>query len=119
MEDVADDCAGRAGDDADAAREAGQGAFAGGVEDAFGGEFGFEFFECGLKGAGADGFDGLDDELILAAGLVDFDAAADEDFGTVPGLVLQKAVRAFPAGGAEGGAAVLKSEISMAGSGEF
>jgi hypothetical protein len=58
-------------------REGGEGAFAGGVEEAFGEETGFELLEGELEGAGAARFHGFGDELELAAALVDGDAAPD------------------------------------------
>ncbi len=71
------------GDDADAAREGGQRAFAGGVEEAFGEQAGFELLVGELKCAGAARLQRFGDELKLAAGLVDGDAAAGEDGETI------------------------------------
>lgn len=119
VEDVANDGPSGAGDDPDTAGEARERALAGRVEEAFGGEFRLEFFEGGLESARADGLYRLNDQLILAAGFVYFDATADKDFGAVLRLELQKAISAFPAGGAERGAVVLEREIGMPGSGEF
>lgn len=79
LEEVADDGSGGRGDDADALGEFGEGAFSGGVEEAFGMEALFELVEGELEGSLAEGFDGFDDELIFAAGVIDLDFAAGEE----------------------------------------
>ena len=79
VDDVADDGAGGRGDDADALREGGEWALAGGVEEAFGEEAGLELLEGELERAGSARLQRFGDELELAAALVDGDAAADED----------------------------------------
>ena len=63
----------------------GQGALAGGVEEAFGFEAVAEAFEGELEGSGAAKFEGFGDELELATGLVDADAAAGSDLVAVFG----------------------------------
>jgi hypothetical protein len=79
LDDVVEDRAAGGGDDAEGAREGGQGALAGGIEESFGEETGLELGEGELEGTGATRFQRLGDELELAARLIDGDSAADED----------------------------------------
>jgi len=116
-DDVAHDSSGRRGDDADGAGEVGQGALAGGVEETFGEEAGFELFKGELKGAGATGFESFGDELELAAGLVDRDSAANEDGEAVGGLEAKEEGLAAEEDDGELGFAVLEGEVEVAGGG--
>ncbi len=79
-DDVADDGAGGRGDDADAAREGGRGRLRAAVEEAFGEEaVALSCSKASWRAPAPRGSQGFGDELELAAGLVDGDAAADHD----------------------------------------
>jgi hypothetical protein len=82
-EDVGDGRAARGGDDPDRPGPERQGLLAGRVEEAFGPELLLELFEGELEGALAPGFDDLDDDLVLAPGLVDAEPAAADDLEPV------------------------------------
>ena len=114
-EEVADDCAGGRGDDADGAGKGGQGALASGVEEAFGFEALLELLEGELEGASADGFHGFGDELHLAALLVDADAAADEDVEAVFRAEAEKHGLAAEEDDGELGVGVFEGEVDVAG----
>jgi len=116
-EDVADNGAAGRGDDADAPGVGGQRAFAGGVEEAFGEETGFELVEGELEGTGTAGFHGFGDELELAAGLVDGDAAAHEDGEAVGGAETKELGLAAEEDDGELRLAILKREVDVAGGG--
>ena len=116
-DDVADDGAGGRGNDADAAGEGRQGALAGGVEEAFGEQAGLELLEGELEGAGAARLEGFGDELELAAGLVDGDAAADEDGEAVGGAKAKELGLAAEEDDGELGVGVLEGEVDVAGGG--
>src|SRR5437870_3552736 len=73
--DVVEYSGGRRGNDADAGGEAGQGAFAGLVEEAVGGELLLEAFEFRLASAHSGRLYEIDDQLDVAALLVEGDAA--------------------------------------------
>ena len=79
LDDVVEHGSAGGGDDADGAREGGQRALAGGVEEAFGEQARLELFEGELQGPRAARLQRLGDELELAARLVDGDAAAHQD----------------------------------------
>ncbi len=116
-DDVADDGAGGRGDDADAVGEGWEGALAVGVEEAFGEEAGFELFEGELEGSGTAGFEGFGDELELAAGLVDRDAATDEDGEAVGGAEAKELGLAAEEDDGKLGFAVFEGEVDVAGGG--
>ena len=78
-------------------------------------EAGFELFEGELEGAGAARFEGFGDELELAAGLVDGDAAADEDGEAVRGAEAEERGLAAEEDDGELGFAVLEGEVEVAG----
>src|SRR5439155_9134631 len=81
VRDVMEDGAGGRGNDADAGGEAGQGAFAGLVEKAVGGELLPEAFEFRLASAHSGRLYEIDDQLHVAALLVEGDAAVGEHLG--------------------------------------
>ena len=103
------------GDDADACGEGGQRALAGGVEEAFGEQAGLELLEGELQRAGAAGFEGFGDELELAAGFVDGDAAAGEDGEAVLRAEAEELGLAAEEHDGELGVAVLEGEVDVAG----
>ena len=82
-QDVADGRARRRGDDADRPRPEGQLPLALLVEQALGPELLLELFEGELEGALALGLDLVDEELVVAAGLVDADLAPADDLEPV------------------------------------
>ncbi|MNW06119.1 hypothetical protein D3C71_2024690 [compost metagenome] len=65
MEDIADNCAGRRGDNADDPRQIGQGALALAREQAFGQQFLATLFEQSHERPGAGRLDLLDDDRIF------------------------------------------------------
>src|SRR3989454_8304837 len=79
--DVVEYSAGGRGNDADAGGEAGQGAFAGLVEEAVGGELLLEAFEFRLASAHSGRLYEIDDQLDVAALLVEGDVAVGEHLG--------------------------------------
>ncbi len=116
--DVVEDGAGGRGDDADAAGEGGQGALAALLEEAFLLQLLAQQLELGVTQADALGLDEVDDDLELAAGFVDGDAAVDDDLGALC-QVIDDAGRAEH-GGAEQDAAqlsvfVFEGEVGVAG----
>ena len=119
LDHVRDGGAARRGDDPDAPREARQRTFSFGREEALGGEFLLELLEGQLQRAQPLGFQQFDQELVLAAGFVDIDAAARQHGEPVLRLEFPEAV-----GGAEGhrlhlGIAFLQGEVVVAAGGEF
>ena len=110
-----EDGAAGGGDDADGAREGGQRALAGGVEEAFGEQAGFELFEGELESAGAARLEGFGDELELAARLVDGDAAAGEDGEAVLRAEAEEQGLAAEENDRELGFAILECEVDVAG----
>jgi hypothetical protein len=95
--------------------EGGQGAFAGGVEEAFCEEAGFELVEGLEEGAGAAELEGFGDELELAARLVDGDGAAGADFVAVFGAEAKEGGLAAEEDDGELGFAVFEGEVEVAG----
>ena len=80
VQEVADRGSGRRGDHPDADGVGRQGLFAGLVEKSLGPELFLQGAEARLKFAGAPGLDAADDDLVLAARLVDRDVAEQLDF---------------------------------------
>ena len=70
IKEIADDSAGRRGNDADAVRECGERLFAGRIEEAARFKALFELLEGDLQRSGADGLEEFGDQLHLAALLV-------------------------------------------------
>jgi hypothetical protein len=87
----------------------------GGVEEAFCEQAGFELLEGELEGAGAARLHGLGDELELAAGLVDGDAATDEDGEAVGGTEAEELGLAAEEDDGELRVCVLEGEVEVAG----
>ena len=116
-DDVADDGALRRGDDADGGGVGGERALAGGVEEAFCLELGFELFELELEGSGAARFEGFGDELELAARFKDGDAAAGEDGHAIGRLPFEEGGLSTEENGGELGFAVFEGEVEGAGAG--
>ena len=106
-------------DDADAGREAGQRAFSRGIEKPFGQQLLLELLEGELQRAVTLRLDGFDDELILAALLVDIDAAAHQNLHAILRLELQPPVRELPADAFDLRVGVLESEVAMAAGNEL
>ena len=115
VHDVADDGPGGRGDDADAVGKGGQRTLARGVEEAFGEEAGLELIEGELQSTDAAGLHSFGDELELATGFVDGEAAADEDGETVCGTEAEKAGLAAEKDDRDLGVAVFEREIDVAG----
>jgi hypothetical protein len=114
-DDVADDGSGGGGDDADATREGGQGALAGGIEEAFGEEAGLELLEGKLERAGTTWLHVVGDELELTARLVDGDATADEDGEAIGGTEAEEGGFAAEENDGELCAGVLEGEVDVTG----
>ena len=117
VEEVANDRACRGSDNADGARKCGEGAFAVGVEEAFGLESFLELLEGELEGACADGLHGFGYELELAALLVNADAAADEDMEAVLGAKAEEHGLAAKKHDGQLCVGVLEREVEMTGRG--
>ena len=83
VNDIAQGRAGGRGHHAHAARVFGQGPFECRVEQSFGGELAFEGVKGDLQGAFAEGFDGADHQLALAAGFVEGGVGLEEDLAAV------------------------------------
>ena len=115
LDDVVQDGAAGGGDDADGAGEGGQGTLAGGVEEAFGEQAGFELLEGELQRARAAGLDRLGDELELAARLVDGDAAAHQDGEAILRAEAEHLGLAAKEHDGELGFAVFEREVDVAG----
>ena len=113
-QDVVEDIAGAAGDDDDSLREARDGAFAGGVEEAFGFEFFTELAEGEFEGTGALGEEGFDVELEFALGFVEFDVAAGDDGEAVFGAEFEAGEAVFPEDAGELGAGFFEGEEGVA-----
>lgn len=108
------------GDDADGARERGDGAFAGGVEVAFAGEAGLQFEVGAFEVAAAKRFELVDDELVVAAGFVEREAAVGAHGEAVVEVALgdfQAVAAAFEKGAGDLGLRVFEAEVKMAGGG--
>src|SRR5256712_1984118 len=104
-------------DDSDAAGEQRQRFFARGVEEALDFEAFFQLLEGELQRALPHQIDFLDVNLILAALLVDADAAAHGDLQTVFGAELDAALLLLEVNAADLGAIIFQSEINVAGLG--
>ena len=115
VEDVADGSAGGGSDEADAVRIAGDGAFAFGGEEAFSLEFLFEFFEGDLQGADPLHFDGVDDELVLAADVIDGEVALQDHFLAVGDEFAMGDIFAAEEDATELSAGIFEGEINVAG----
>jgi len=113
--EVADDGAGGRSDDGDGAGEGGEGLFAVFVEEALGFEAVAELLEGELEGACADGFEGVGDELELAALLVDGDFAADADVEAVLGAEAEEDGLAAEEDDGKLGFRVLEGKVDVAG----
>lgn len=115
LDDVVEHGAGSGGDDANAAGEGRQWTLAGGVEEAFCEQAGFELLIRELECARAAGFERLGDELEMAAGLVYGDAAAREDSEAVLWAEAEEQSLAAEEHDGKLGLAVLQREINVAG----
>ena len=102
------------GDDADGVRQHGQGAFGGGVEQAFGGEALAQHFDAGEECAGAGVVQAVDHQLVFGAVSVGRDLAGGDDFNAVLGLQAEAREGGFPDDGADLAALVLEAEIGVA-----
>ena len=115
LDDVVEDRSAGGGDDTNRARKGGQGTLAGGVEEALGQEAGLELLERKLQGPGTPGFQGLGDELKLAARLVDGDAAAHQNCEAVLRAEAEKLRLAAEEHNRKLRLAVLQREVNVAG----
>ncbi len=117
VEHVAKRGAGRRGHDADAARKAGQGALARGVEQAFGREFLLERLEAPPELAFPRLLEMVHDQLELAARLVEPDAGSQKDLQAVPRRETHREIALAEHGAAHLGILVLEREVPVAGGG--
>ncbi len=115
LEHVAHRRPGAAGDQADAAREARQRALAARVEPAADRELLLELAEGQLQRADALGLHFLDEQLVLAAGGVDAEPAAGDDFQAVAQVELHAQGEAAVEGDLERRFLVLEGEVNVAG----
>jgi hypothetical protein len=111
LDDIAERGAVKAGDDADAAREGGEGTLV--VEDAFAAELFFELLDGGEEGAEAGLLHGFGDELHLTAGLVDAERAGDADGVAVFGAEAEELGLAAEEDDGELGVAVFEREVAV------
>jgi len=102
-------------DYADAAREGGQGALDGRVEQPFRLQAGLEGLEAGVEVAAPGGLEQVGVELVLAAGLVDGDVPVHQHAVALARLVAQAQGVAFPHHAFERGGLVLEGKIPVAG----
>ncbi len=114
VEDVLDGGSGGRGDEADGGGKTGQRYFPGGIEEAFGIEFALECLEAGLEVATAGGFGFFDDDLELAAGLVNGGFGEDADEGAVFEGFGSRSPPGTEHGALDLGAAILEREIPVA-----
>ena len=114
LEEIANRRAGGACDHGDLPDERGQGAFAGGIEKPFAGQFFAELAEGEFQRAHATGLDLFDDQLITAARGVDLEAAFADDFQAVVHIEAERAATGAPHGRFELRPVVLKREVAMA-----
>ena len=117
VQHVPESRAGRRGDDADAARKTGQGALACGVEQSLGGELQLQRLEAPPQLAFAGFLQVIDDELELAARLVQPDARAQQHLQAVARGRANGQVALAEHGAAHLRILVLEREIPVAGRG--
>ena len=115
VQDVADDGAGRRGDDPDHARQERQGALAGGIEQSFGGEAAAPLLHHGHEGADAGGFERFDDDLVGGLARKGRDLAGRHHLHALFGLDAHARETRAPHDGIDAGALVLEGEIGVAG----
>ena len=115
VQDVANDGAGRAGDNADRARIEGDGRLAGRIEQALARQFDLQPFELGQEGAGAGRLHRFDHDLVRRPRRVGGDLAGDDDLEACLRLDAEAARRAFPDHAVDSRLVVLQRQIDVAG----
>ena len=115
MQDVADDGAGRRGDDADQFRQERQQLLSRRVEQAFGGELFLALLDQRHQRAEPGGLQRLDHDLVFRLTGIGGQAPGDEDFEPFLGLEAHAAERGLPDHRLDLGAFVLQREIAVAG----
>lgn len=119
VQDILDDGTCGAGDDTDAAGEAGQGLFFSRVEPAARVEGFFELVEFEEQFAHPDKLEFADDELVLAAGGVEADFPGGDDLVSLFGQAREVGGAAFEEDGGDLGGGVFQGKIEVAGSLKF
>jgi len=115
VEEVANDSAGRRGDDPDAVRECREGFLVGGIEEAASSEALLELFEGDLQRAGADWLQEFGNELHLAALFVNGDFAAEQDVEAVGRFEAEERRLLAEKDGGKLCVAVFEREVDVAG----
>ena len=115
MQDVADDGAGRRGDDADALRQKRQELLARFLEQSFGGELLFALLDECHQRADTRRLERLDHDLVCRLIGVGRQPSGDPDFEPLLGLDAHAGERASPDHRLDLGALVLEGEIAVAG----
>ena len=115
VDEVADDGASRRCDDADTAREGGQGFLVRGIEETAGVKTLAELLEGDLQRACTDRLEEFGNELHLAALLVDGNFAAEQDVKAIRGTKAQQRCLLAEEDGGELGVTVLQREVDVAG----
>ena len=113
LDDIMDHGAGARGDHPDVSRQKRDRLFAGIVKKAFGGKPGFQLLKRDLKLSDAAGFEILKDDLVIAPGLIDADAAQADDVHAVFGHEFQISVLPAEHDAADLGFFVLQGKIEM------
>ena len=114
VQDIADHRTGRRGDDADEARQIGDGFFARRIEQAFGGELALAFFEQRHQRAGTGWLDVFDDDLIGGFHRIGRDLAGGDDLEPLLQFRAQPAETAAPDHRVDLRTLVLDREVAMA-----
>ena len=115
MQNIADDGAGRRGDDADPLRQEGEELLARGVEQALGGELLLALLEERHERAEPRRLERLDHDLVFRPAGIGRQPAGDEDFEPFLGLETHAGERALKDHRLDLGAFVLEREIAVAG----
>ena len=110
-----DCCAGRRGDQDNPVDDRRQGCFTILVKESFLSELLFELLEENTQLTGTVKVNGIDNQLVAAAGFVDTDPAIADDLLSLPELSCEPAPLVFKKHCRELGLLILESEIGMAG----
>ena len=115
MQDVADCSTARGGDDANSPRQGRRLAPSGRVEQALGGQPRAQLLEFFLQRTAARHLQALDNQLVVAARLVQTDSAEADHLVAVVGPEVQPALALAEEGAAQLGAGVLEAEVDVSG----
>jgi len=117
LQHIADGRTSGASDEGDASRKAREGAFAGGIEESFTGQFFAKLSEGEFERSESLGPDFANDDLVGTAGFVDLDASGDDDLESVLKLKFEALGGIAPEDGSDLGGVVLEGQVDVSGSG--